>query len=279
MYKKIIEPTELARRTKESARTVSLRIKERTWLGFEQLAKDNGTTANALISELADYYIENLKDDGLNLSDSAVRLNKFKNAIEKNVKRLCRISVGEVINEACYEYATWRIEEMLSADKPTPTYLHCLTNAFEELSTTTNNRRKDFDSDFVEVLNPDFKLQICIDDKTTIYPTLGHEASYQPHGNDISDCFQDILYVPIDKVSDVIRLFELAKQNAKNNRIHIEYDDIDTLDEIAKIINHHDYRCQEMEMGDTVDLMWNPTERRAMLNELAQIIIRVAEVI
>ena len=101
---KLINPQELARRTKGSSRTVSLRIKEKTWLGFEQLAKDNKTTANALIGELADYYIESLHD-GLNLSDEAVSISKFKTFLEKEVRKLSRWSIDDAVVNVNMAYA------------------------------------------------------------------------------------------------------------------------------------------------------------------------------
>lgn len=57
-----IKPSALARMIKESAVTVSLRVKESTQDGFASIAKLYDLSPNAMMAKLVDLYIENLKD-------------------------------------------------------------------------------------------------------------------------------------------------------------------------------------------------------------------------
>lgn len=260
----IINPKELAKRTKESTRPVSLRIKERTWLGFEQLAKETGTTANSLIGELADYYIESLGQD-LNLSDDAVNLNKFKSAVEKEVRKLCRWTIDDAVLDVNMVYAKNRSMNNADADD---TYLEALKRMFKTYSISPENGK--------EYANYQFEFCTNIGDDITVYPTLEQKASYNTGAFDPQSAFQDMLCVPIEKAPDVIHLLKFVNAAAEKNKIHIEFD-IDIIDNIVKSINSYKYGYHEEVIDGHRKQYYNDGERRSMLNRIAQIIIRAAE--
>lgn len=244
----LINPNELAKRTKESSRTVSLRIKEKTWLGFEQLAKDNRTTANALISELADFYIESLNSN-LDLSDNAVNSNKFKTALEKEVRRMCRLAIDDIIrDDGLFSVAYWET----TGEKTMFLFMK------EHMPTTIDGQ---------------FEMSGYLGSgETAIYPTkTNKKASYSPGAWDPRASFKNLLVIPFEKAPDVIHLLKFVETNAENNDIKIKFDDIDFMDKLADIVTNHDYEYEEKQKDGQIEQICNKQERQAMLNEIVQL--------
>ncbi|MBQ3352855.1 hypothetical protein IJG89_00695 [Candidatus Saccharibacteria bacterium] len=248
--KSFIDPKELAKRSKESSRTVSLRVKERTWLGFEQLAKENDTTANALISELADYYIENLNGK-LNLSDAAVEHNRFKNALGKEIKRMCHLTIDDVISEYC----------------PFPTEYYRVNDKYTllEFSKKSITKFSNGEVDIMGRVHDELLFGNFYDGKIVLCPSLKKkEAVYCAGSYSYSSGVQDVLYIPFEKSPDVIHILEFAEQNSKGNLFKGD-PDVEIMDKIAEIINSYDYHYTE----NGINAKYDEEERKSMLNEIA----------
>lgn len=259
MKRVLITPQQLAKRTKETARTVSLRIKEKTWLGFEQLAKENKTTANALLSELADYYIESLDNNNLDLSEEAVLFNKYKTFLEKEVRKICRWSIDDSVVDVSSEYAHAHIAK----DELRRSYLSNLKLVFQEMCVFEDGR---------EYNNPGFDYGTYLEKDISVIPTLKKEASYNVHAFDPAYSAQNVLSIPLEKASDIISLLRSVKDYVKNNMLYIEFD-IESMDRIVEMINEHDYKYIETNYANrSPEIKYDEEERKAMLHGLAQII-------
>ena len=258
MKELIIDPKVLAERTKDSSRTVSLRIKEKTWLGFEQLAKENNTTANSLISELADYYIESLTDS-LNISEHAVRLNKFKTSLDKEVRKICRWSIDQVVMDFDYNY----IFDTYPDEQKKLSYLAIIKKVYEKHS--------------LGFINHDFSFCTLVDNDILAYPTEKTEASYFSGPYDPRDGLSNILYTPIEKAPDVFHIFKYIKESSAKNEVQINYD-IETMDKIVKIINDAKYDYSEENFKNKQPTIhYNNPERRKMLESIVDIVIQNVE--
>lgn len=259
MNKIFITPQQLAKRTKEAARTVSLRIKEKTWLGFEQLAKDNNTTANALISELADYYIESLNDKNLDLSEEAVQFNRYKSFLEKEVRKISRWSIDDSVVNINPIYAHFGNEN----SKLHYSYLFNLKKAYQKMCILEDGQ---------EYINPEFDFGTCLERRITVQPTLEKKASYKVHAFDPAFSVQNILSIPLEKSPDVISLLLSISDYIGHNMLYTEFDD-EAIDKITEIINNHDYKYTEINYTDKQPVIkYDEDERRTMLHELSQII-------
>ncbi len=259
MNKSIISPEDLAKRTKDSARTVSLRIKEKTWLGFEQLAKDNNTTANALIGELADYYIESL-DGGLDLSDKAVAINKFKTFLERETRKICRWTIDDAVVHINMNYAHATVD----GNKYNLSYLGNLREIFKEMCLNTDGE---------EYVNYEFDFGTHLGDSITVVPTLKEKATYDAGAYDPAWPIENALYIPIEKAPDIISLFASMNKYLEKNAIDIDYD-IDLMDELVEIIDKYDYRYIEDDYTDEgPEIQYDETARRDMLHGIKQAII------
>ena len=259
MNRVFITPQQLAKRTKETARTVSLRIKEKTWLGFEQLAKDNNTTANALISELADYYIESLDSNSLDLSEEAVLFNRYKTFLEKEVRKLCRWSIDDAVIHINPAYAHDKTED----DKFRYSHLFSLKKIYKKMCTFKDGQ---------EYSNPEFEFGIYLEKDITVQPTLKTEASYEVHSFDPANPAQNILNIPLEKAPDTISLLSIINDYIKDNMLYIVFD-IETMDKIVDMINSHDYKYVETNYADKPPVIkYDEDERKAMLHGLSQII-------
>ncbi len=263
----LIDPQELAKRTKESARTVSLRIKEKTWLGFEQLAKENNTTANALISELADYYIESLNGSSLNLSDRDVIMNKFKTFLEKEVRKMCRWSINDVVMDLDTNCLF-----MLDRDHQSPFY------AFVDMY-MQSHATVDIDLDYLNQSSIPVELvNKATGEDFVVYPSKQERAEYYAGAYNPADGFSNVLYVPVKKAPDVIRLFKAIDEYAEKNDVTVEYDG-DLMEKILIVINKYDYKCAETTSErEYRDIKYDENERRAMLNEIMPLILNATSV-
>lgn len=260
MKNSIINPTDLAKRTKDSSRTVSLRIKEKTWLGFEQLAKDNHTTANAMISELADYYIEELGEH-LDLSDEAIKLGKFKELVNKAIKRMCRLSIDEVMEEGgltspiCYTGdGSGKIQSYLGWMR-------------DILATSIR------DGDYIFL--PEFPAQGHLSgEDTSIYPTTSDKASFSLGVWQPNSPYASMLRVPFVKMPDVIYLLKFIEKEIAELNLNIVID-ADVYDAIVLAINEHDYDYGEEVNRGVLSVNYNHDHRRQMLDDIATIFFQL----
>lgn len=257
----LIDPKDLAKRTKESARTVSLRIKEKTWVGFEQLAKENQTTANALIGELADYYIESLNGShSLDLSDSAIAINKFKTFLEKEVRKICRYTIDDIVNGLYIKDKNFGdISSYLD-------YKDLVTKQHEGTDYDDTFR---YASGFVADLYDDSR-----DEQFLLYPTLKKKANFiaRPYDN-VSD-LGSVVFVPIEKAPDIISLFKAIERYCDKNTFFVNYDG-DLMEKITIVVNKCNYELVE-KIDDETGLPcigYEETARRAMLEEVSHLIL------
>lgn len=257
----LINPKDLAKRTKESARTVSLRIKEKTWVGFEQLAKENQTTANALIGELADYYIESLKNSNLDLSDDAINHNKVNTIVEKTVRRLCRWMIDDSVRKMDEGFALER---------------HTL-GIFDNYFRGTHEEPNDGEYEIIEPSFVAFSGFTLIlgdgDDATLLYPTINKTAKFVSSAFDEGLGFANVLYIPIEKYPDILCLIEAIETYCATESIKTNFDG-DFMETVETIVNRYEYE-PDRRRGPSVLTEQGDKNRKSMLWEIGHELLKV----
>ena len=225
----LIEPEALAKKTKETSRTVSLRVLERTYLGFEQIAEKYNTTANALIAKLADTYIENLSGD-LSLGEKDINDSKKKNLVAYlNKLRINVMNIDDDVildrDSKTYEYG-WGWEDDIWKLSSLERVRYCLEK-WDDLALQEHSNYFEF-----------------IDDCSRVYivPTIKTEAKYYPGGPLIESGIEGgRLIIPYKKwpvVQHILKAFE-TKRNAL--KLDFELDDV-AMYSIATIVDTKDER-------------------------------------